>query len=58
MNAGYQCVIAWPWLLCGWLNLVIACRRWTGGAQALSVIATVALRSRGLVPGQKGGGSL
>ena len=42
INACYQCVIALPWLLFGWLNLVIACRRWTGGEQALSVGATVA----------------
>ena len=42
MNTCYQFVIAWPWLLCGWLNLVIACRRWSGGEQALSIIATVA----------------
>ena len=38
----YQGVIALPWLLFGWLNLIIACRRWSGGAQALSVGATVA----------------
>ena len=42
MNAFYQFCIALPWALFGWLNLVITCRRWSGGERALSICVTVA----------------
>ena len=42
MNAFYQFWIALPWALFGWLNLVIACRRWAGGEQVLSIGITAA----------------